>query len=107
MLAGGRCPKHAAQVRRESDQARPTRTARLYSNRWDRARSTFLRSHPLCAYCLELGCLTPATAVDHFVPHRGDQALFWDESNWRATCAPCHSSKTAREDGGFGNARAR
>jgi 5-methylcytosine-specific restriction protein A len=31
--------------------------------------------------------------------------LFWDRSNWQGLCHPCHSAKTATEDGGFGNAR--
>ena len=30
------------------------------------------------------GMLTPATVVDHVIPHRGDQKLFWDEDNWQA-----------------------
>jgi 5-methylcytosine-specific restriction protein A len=43
--------------------------------------------------------------VDHRVPHRrGDLALFWDRTNWCAMSKPCHDAKTAREDGGFGNA---
>jgi predicted ATPase len=25
-----------------------------------------------------------ATVVDHVMPHRGDQRLFWDEANWGA-----------------------
>lgn len=29
--------------------------------------------------------------------------LFWDKSNWMALCKPCHSRKTAKENGGFGN----
>nr|WP_313208501.1 HNH endonuclease [Stenotrophomonas geniculata] len=28
-----------------------------------------------------------------------------DGSNWQTLCVPCHSTKTAREDGGFGNVR--
>ncbi|MFR3634507.1 MAG: HNH endonuclease [Sutterella sp.] len=36
-------------------------------------------------------------------PHKGDMALFWDQSNWQPLCHTCHSKKTAREDGGFGN----
>ena len=43
------------------------------------------------------GRLVPATVVDHVVPHRGDQRLFWDESNWAPACKPCHDAKTARE----------
>ena len=34
------------------------------------------------------------TLVDHIVPHRGDQALFWDEQNWQPLCKSCHDKKT-------------
>jgi 5-methylcytosine-specific restriction endonuclease McrA len=27
-----------------------------------------------------------ATIVDHIKPHRGDQNLFWDQTNWQALC---------------------
>jgi 5-methylcytosine-specific restriction protein A len=46
--------------------------------------------------------LTPATVVDHRIPHKGDKQLFWDSTNWQAMSKPCHDRKTAREDGGFG-----
>ena len=38
------------------------------------------------------------TVVDHIVPHRGDQQLFWNQSNWQALCKPCHDHKTMTED---------
>ncbi|ELK38933.1 HNH endonuclease, partial [Brevibacillus agri BAB-2500] len=47
--------------------------------------------------------VTTATVVDHIVPHKGDMRKFWDRMNWQALCASCHSKKTAKEDGGFGN----
>ncbi|MGI6721758.1 MAG: HNH endonuclease [Anaerovoracaceae bacterium] len=34
------------------------------------------------------------------VPHRGDQKLFWDRSNWQSLCKSCHDSKTMTEDRG-------
>lgn len=40
--------------------------------------------------------------VDHIIPHKGDQSLFWDQMNWESLCARCHGLKTATEDGGFG-----
>jgi 5-methylcytosine-specific restriction protein A len=43
-----------------------------------------------------------AEVVDHKIAHRGDQALFWDQSNWQSMSKICHDKKTAREDGGFG-----
>jgi 5-methylcytosine-specific restriction protein A len=49
------------------------------------------------------GCLNVASIVDHHVPHKGNDALFWDRSNWRSRCKRCHDAKTTRQDGGFGN----
>lgn len=56
--------------------------------------------HPLCRYCLETGHATPATVVDHIIPHRGDQTLFWDEANWQPLCKLCHDSIKARHEQG-------
>ncbi len=47
-----------------------------------------------------------ADVVDHIIPHKGDQSLFWDSSNWQPLCKHHHDQKTAREDGGFGRAHA-
>ena len=68
--------------------------ARGYNARWRRERAAFLRCHPLCAECQKEGRLTPATVVDHIIPHRGDQRLFWDESNWQPLCEYHHNKKT-------------
>ena len=71
---------------------------RGYDGRWRRARSRFLKVHPLCVRCREQGRFVKATVVDHIVPHRGDERLFWDEGNWQALCKNCHDSKTMTED---------
>jgi 5-methylcytosine-specific restriction protein A len=42
------------------------------------------------------GSVKAATDVDHVIPHRGNERLFWDEGNWQALCHECHSAKTAR-----------
>ena len=84
-------------MKRALDRQRPSASARGYGARWRKARLAFLAGHPLCASCQAEGCLVPATVVDHVVPHRGDQTLFWDESNWAPACKPCHDAKTARE----------
>ena len=39
-----------------------------------------------------------ASVVDHIIPHRGDEALFWDRSNWQALCHRHHSIKTRTHD---------
>ncbi|MEG0936266.1 MAG: HNH endonuclease signature motif containing protein [Clostridia bacterium] len=69
---------------------------RGYDSRWRKARTLYLRKHPLCAECRRNGVLTPATVVDHIVPHRGDERLFWDEANWQPLCKTCHDQKTGK-----------
>jgi len=76
---------------------------RGYDRRWEKARKVFLLDNPLCIDCLANGIAKSATDVDHDEPHRGDMVKFWDESNWRARCHECHSTKTALEDGAFGH----
>lgn len=67
-----------------------------YVYRWQKARAGHLRNNPLCAECLKRGIVTPATIVDHIVPHRGDQALFWDPNNRQSMCKHCHDSHKQR-----------
>lgn len=88
------CDKHKEEHRHD----RVSSGKRGYNSRWQKARARFLRKHPLCERCREQGRLTKATVVDHVVPHRGDPALFWDESNWQALCKSCHDHKTMTED---------
>ena len=77
-----------------------TRSAakRGYGSRWQRVSKAYLQSHPLCVECMKRGRYTKATVVDHIVPHRGDQKLFWDQANWQALCTHHHNIKTGRED---------
>lgn len=81
---------------------RASSAQRGYNSRWQKARAGYLRSHPLCVKCQAQGRINPASIVDHITPHKGDTTLFWDSANWQPLCKPCHDSKTAREDGGFG-----
>lgn len=81
---------------KQSDVAREG--AELYASpAWKKASKAFLRKHPLCADCAELGLTVLATEVDHITPHRGDRKLFWQRSNWQSLCKASHSRKTARE----------
>jgi 5-methylcytosine-specific restriction protein A len=77
---------------------RLTSSGRGYGSRWRRARNHYLKAHPLCGNCRAQGRLRKATVVDHIIPHRGDQQLFWDESNWQPLCKSCHDHKTMTED---------
>jgi hypothetical protein len=71
--------RSAAAVKRALDRERPSAARRGYGSPWRRARAAFLALHPLCAACQALGRVVPAIVVDHVVPHRGDQRLFWDQ----------------------------
>ncbi|MYM31495.1 HNH endonuclease [Duganella sp. CY15W] len=73
-------------------------TKRGYGYKWQQARAGYLRSNPLCVYCAQSGRTTEATVVDHRVPHRGDQKLFWSKANWQALCKPCHDGEKQREE---------
>ena len=83
-------PLHPEEIRSPSERG--------YDSRWRKARKRFLAAHPLCVECMKEGRYVKATDVDHIVPHRGNQQIFWDESNWQALCHRHHSMKTRRED---------
>lgn len=100
----GYCTSHANQRERQRGLA----AARGYVYRWRVRRRLFLGRYPLCGdrplgvsprgsacYDASPRKLSPATQVDHVVPHRGDPLLFWNElDNWQSLCAECHSRKT-------------
>ena len=71
---------------------------RGYTSAWHKARSVYLKQHPLCAMCAKAGRTRAASVVDHITPHKGDQVLFWDRNNWQPLCYRCHNStKQAQE----------
>lgn len=72
-------------------------TAGNYGRPWRRERDKFLSTHPWCVECLKEGHQIVATDVDHIVPHRGNEDLFWAESNWQSLCEQHHGQKTAAE----------
>jgi 5-methylcytosine-specific restriction protein A len=93
------CSKHKREVNKERNEM----NSKIYNNRWRKASKAYLKDNPLCVHCKKEDRLTPATEVDHIIPHGGDMKRFWDKSNWQSLCKKCHSKKTALEDGGFGN----
>lgn len=77
-----------------------TRSAsrRGYGIRWQKESKAYLQSHPLCVQCATEGKYVKATVVDHITPHRGNQKLFWDRSNWQSLCKKHHDAKTGKKD---------
>jgi 5-methylcytosine-specific restriction endonuclease McrA len=98
----GKAPTRLATVASDSWRSGRTSTARGYGYRWQRAREQHLAQHPLCVMCQAEGRVTAATVVDHITPHRGNEALFWDRSNWQSLCASHHSGEKQREENGNG-----
>jgi len=94
LTSGMYCEEHTAM--HSSDRA--SASVRGYDGRWKKARTRFLKAHPLCVECQKQGRLTKATVVDHIIPHRGDAKLFWDEANWQPLCKSCHDHKTMTKD---------
>lgn len=93
LVPSGLCREHQHQENRR----RGSSTRQGYGQAWRRARAQWLRDHPLCEQCKREGRTTLATVVDHVLPHRGDQALFWNQNNWQSMCKPDHDAKTMRE----------
>lgn len=75
--------------------------ARGYGSRWRTFRAAYLIKNPLCRTCEKDGKIVVATEVDHIISILRAPGLRWDERNLQPLCKPCHSRKTALEDGGF------
>lgn len=73
---------------------------RGYGARWQRERAAFLArpENVLCVMCQEMGRVKLATVVDHKIPHKGDEVLMWDQSNWQPLCKTHHNSDKQREE---------
>ena len=102
LVESGYCEKHKQDDYKRYDQYRESAAKRGYGRKWKRERARFLAKNPLCVECQRGDKLIAATVVDHIIPHKGDQKLFWDRKNWQPLCKRHHDQKTVREDGGFG-----
>src|SRR5262245_59901028 len=78
----GRCAGHMIAHDGETERRRGSAHSRGYDRRWNVERKQFLLDNPFCAICAQSNKETPATEVDHIIPHRGDYDLFWDKTNW-------------------------
>ena len=90
------CPSCLRASRQRVDAARRPSSQRGYDVQWRKIRKQHLAENPFCAVCNNW-----ASHVDHIVPlsYGGTN----DSSNLQSLCRSCHSKKTAKHDGGFGN----
>ncbi|WP_368657640.1 HNH endonuclease [Metabacillus halosaccharovorans] len=94
------CEQHKSNTN-AYDKHRGTAAQRGYNSKWRKARNTYLMKHPFCVECAKDGITNPATVVDHIVPHKGNQQLFWDsKNNWQSLCVTHHNRKTLTQDMG-------
>lgn len=92
---GARCACQVSMTRarnKRHDANRPSASKRGYNHAWRKARVKYLDLHPFCR------CGAKATLVDHIKAHKGDNALFWDRTNWQPMCAPCHNRHKQRQE---------
>ena len=88
----GYCEAHKV----DTNEYRGSARERGYTRQWERESKAFLQTHPLCVCCESKGQYRASQVVDHIKPHRGNQQLFWDKTNWQGLCKHHHDKKTAR-----------
>lgn len=96
--SGARCACKVQSDRERKarhDARRPSSRERGYTREWEKARAAYLANNPTCR---APGCGASATLVDHIMPHKGNQALFWNRANWQPLCTPCHSRRKQAEE---------
>ena len=91
--------KYCAEHKRSILSTHVQQASAVTTAHWQKASKVYLREHPLCEECMRNGKYVQAEVVDHVIPHRGDQKLFWDSGNWQSLCKRCHDKKTGRIDG--------
>jgi 5-methylcytosine-specific restriction protein A len=103
-----RCPNkvtsgHCAQHQQRTLAEHKRFTKGKYGRPWRRAVAAWIAEDPdtrvFCVDCKAEGRLVLGDETDHIIPHRGDDTLFWDRSNWARRCKAHHSAKTAKEVG--------
>lgn len=107
LVDSGTCPEHTKQRGADRRKVEGSAWSQGYDSDWEKVRKRALeRDHYICQHCLQRdGRYVPAEQVDHKVPFGGkSDPLRLDLNNLQSLCVPCHSLKTANEDGGFGRA---
>lgn len=79
------------QGQQQHSRERLVRNKFYQSRQWRTLRGMFIKQHPLCIECGNVGAV-----VDHIVPIReGGESLAWD--NLQTMCHRCHNVKSGKE----------
>lgn len=69
------------------------------TTRWRALRlRIFLRDLYTCRKCGHPEGDTSLLVCDHIIPHRGDEHMFWDETNLQTLCKTCHDTVKQSEE---------
>lgn len=87
-----------AAVSRARDRTHEWR-AWYKTQQWRRLRwSVLVRDLFACQICGRVEADTSQLVGDHKVPHRGNEALFFDEANVWCLCKTCHDGAKQRQE---------
>ena len=94
----GSPPSDEAARSRDRDRTQVHRawykTAKWQALRW----SVLVRDQFTCAMCKRLCAGKGEAVADHIIPHRGDEAMFWDADNLQCLCKSCHDGAKAKQE---------
>lgn len=84
-------PARQCQPQQVYERERGSARQRGYTTHWDTQARHYKHENPLCLGCEAVGRVTATSVVDHIIPHRGDQKLFWAPENRQPACDPHHN----------------
>jgi len=87
------CQKHIKPKRIPFQNAVRSNDGLYNTNRWRKLRKKILSENP---YCIRCGADTDLE-IHHRIPPRGNEDLFYEESNCVPVCGACHRIETAKE----------
>ena len=79
--------------RKPFQNAERSNDALYHDPRWIQLSRAAINAHPYCCMC---GC-TEHLTVDHIMPPRGNEELFFDAANLQVLCFEHHRMKTRKE----------
>lgn len=90
-MADERRVEQLKRTHKQYNKVRDVSDARYKQEKWRRLSIYFRRLHPLCAQCELEGRVTASRMVDHIKASKTHPELFFEWSNLRALCNPCHN----------------